>query len=69
MIVYGLHISRSEMFTAYYVSRTDTSNPDEWECVRSWTTDSTYHRKRGYEYMLAVVKRANRMSARRSLNK
>lgn len=69
MIVYGLHVSHSEIFTAYYVSRTDTAHPDEWEYVRSWTSHSTYHRKRGYYYMQAVVERANRMSRKRSLNK
>lgn len=60
MITYSLHVSHSEMFTAYYVARTDSRHPDDWEYVRSLVNQG---RKGNYYYWQRVVERANRMSA------
>lgn len=65
MISYTLHSYTGKGDTLYQIARIDSTDPDNWEYVRSYRASQM--RGRNWEWLGKLVERANRMAARRDL--
>lgn len=65
MITYTLHYSYTgENDTLYQIARIDSTDPDNWEYVRSYCASRMHRRNWDWEWLGKLVKRANRMASR-----
>ena len=62
MIRYELHSYTGEGDTVYNIARIDENKPDDWEYVRGYRASKM--RQRNWQWLVALVARANRMAQR-----